>query len=81
MTVGVRGCGSTTWSPVGPLTFGADASQVGDLHQHLGEHVRFVGSPPPHVDLQGLEQRLLQDIHLVRLLQVLAVYRRKNHNV
>jgi hypothetical protein len=43
--------------------------------------VRFVGSPPPHVDLQGLEQRLLQDIHLVRLLQVLAVYRRKNHNV
>lgn len=56
-----------------PLTFGADAAEICDLHQHFGEHVGFVGPPLPHVDLQCLQQRLLQFVHLVRLLQVLAV--------
>lgn len=56
------------------LTFSADASQIRDLHKHLGEHVRFVRPPPPHVNLQRLQEGLLQDVHLLRLLQVLTIY-------
>jgi hypothetical protein len=55
------------------LTLGADAPEVGDLHQHAGEHVGLVGPAPAGVDLQRLQQRLLQLVHLGRLLQVLAV--------
>lgn len=54
-------------------TFSADASQVGDLHQHLGEHVRFVGPSLPHVNLQRLQKWLLQDVHFVCLFQVLPI--------
>lgn len=32
-------------------TFSADASQISYLHQHLREHVRFVGPPLPYVNL------------------------------
>ena len=34
------------------LTLDADAPEVGDLHQHLGEHAGLVRPPPPHVDLR-----------------------------
>lgn len=56
-----------------PQTFSADASQISDLHQHLGEHVGFVRSPPPYIYLQCLQKRLLQDVHLLCLFQVLAI--------
>lgn len=46
-------------------SFSTDASQISYLHQHLGEHVRFVGPPLPHVNLQRLQKRLLQDVHFV----------------
>lgn len=62
-------------APSWALTFGADAAEIRDLHEHLGEHVGLVGSPLPHVDLQRLQQRLLQFVHFVGLLQVLAVWR------
>lgn len=55
------------------LTLGADAPKIRDLHQHLGEHVGTTGPPFPDIDLQRLQQRLLQHVHLVWLLQVLAV--------
>lgn len=55
------------------LTLSADASQVCDLHQHLGEHVWAAGPPFPHIDLQGLKQGLLQHVHPLWLLQVLPV--------
>lgn len=38
------------------LTFDADAPEVGDLHQYLGEHAGLVGPPPPHVELHGAEE-------------------------
>lgn len=60
-------------SRCGRLTLSTDASQVRDLHQHLGEHVGAAGPPFPHVDLQRLKQRLLQHVHPVWLLQVLPV--------
>lgn len=37
------------------LTLSADAPEVGDLHKHAGEHVRFVGAATPGVDLQSLK--------------------------
>ena len=55
------------------LTLGADASEVSDLHQHAGEHVWFVGASATGVDLQGLQQGLLQLVHLLGLLQVHTV--------
>lgn len=55
------------------LTFGADAAQVSDLHEGLGEHEGHAGSPFAGVNLQRLQQRLLQHLHLRRLLQVLTV--------
>lgn len=55
------------------LTLGADAAEVGDLHQHAREHVGLVGPSAPGVDLQGLQERLLQPVHALRLLQVHAV--------
>ena len=55
------------------LTFGADPPEVGDLHQHAGEHVRLVGAPAAGVDLQGLQQRLLKLVHLLGFLQIHAV--------
>lgn len=57
----------------GRPTFSADAAQVCDLHQSFGKHVRLAGPSFPHVDLQGLQQRLLQLVHLRRLLQVLTI--------
>lgn len=54
-------------------TFSANAAQVCDLHQGFGKHVRFAGSPFPHVDLQSLEERLLKLVYLGGLLQVLTV--------
>ena len=33
------------------LTLGADAPEVGDLHEHAGEHVGFVGAAAAGVDL------------------------------
>ncbi len=55
------------------LTFGADAAQVCDLHEGLGEHEGHAGPPFAGVNLQRLQQRLLQHLHLGRLLQVLSV--------
>lgn len=36
-------------------TLSADAPEVGDLHQHAGKHVRFVGATAAGVDLQSLK--------------------------
>lgn len=36
------------------LTLSADAPQICDFHQHLGEHVWLVRPPFPHVDLESL---------------------------
>lgn len=33
------------------LTLHTDAPEVSNLHQYLGEHTGFIGSPPPHIDL------------------------------
>lgn len=55
------------------LTFSADAAQVSDLHEGLGEHEGHAGSPLAGVDLQRLQQWLLQHLHLQRLLQVMSV--------
>lgn len=65
------------------LTFGTDAAQVSDLHECLGEHEGHAGSPFAGVNLQRLQQRLLQHLHLRRLLQVLTVCsdRQKNFNI
>lgn len=56
------------------LTFGADAPQVSDLHQHAREHVRLVGSTSASVDLQRFQQRLLQFFHFLWLLQVHSIW-------
>lgn len=61
------------------LTFRADAPEVCDLHQHFGEHVWFMRPPLSHVDLQRFEQRLLQDVDFVRLLQVLTICTQTGH--
>lgn len=55
------------------LTFGADAAQVCDLHEGFREHQGHAGPPLTGVNLQRLQQRLLQHLHLRRLLQILSV--------
>lgn len=61
----------------GKLTLGADATQVSDLHQHAREHVGFVRSPAPCVDLQSLQQGFLQTIYTFGLFKVHSVYRKR----
>lgn len=38
------------------LTLDADAPEVGDLHQDLGEHAGLVRPPPPHVELRRTDE-------------------------
>lgn len=54
----------------GLLTLGADATQVSDFEQHLGETLWLPWAPAPGIDPESLEQRLLQPLHTPGLLQL-----------
>lgn len=58
----------------GLLTLGADATQVRDFEQHLGETLRLPRAPAPGIDPKSLEQRLLQPLHVPGLLQLHPVW-------
>ena len=54
-------------------TFRTNSTQVRDLHEDLGEHVRLAGPSFPHVELEGLKEWLLQPVHLAWIFQFWAV--------